>query len=119
MGAFTILAELVLLTCRLISRETALASVAGELGVAALTWLFWIGTYSTHPRSLLKRLSIRDHTVVTLLFRLRYRADTLVAAAISITITTTDGRSFCRHLNDLFDVPELENLDPAEIGQSM
>ena len=34
------------------------------------------------------------------------------ASGIDTTLFTEEGRSVCKHLDDLFDVPEFENVDP-------
>ena len=36
-----------------------------------------------------------------------------IAAGVSTTHFTSEDRSVCKHLNDLFDLPELEDVDPS------
>ena len=40
-----------------------------------------------------------------------------VVAGINTTLFTEDGRSVCKHLDDLFDLPEFENVDPAILSE--
>jgi hypothetical protein len=40
------------------------------------------------------------------------------ASGISTTIYTEQGRSVCKHLDDLFDLPEFEGVDQQILGES-
>ena len=40
-----------------------------------------------------------------------------LAASISVTVSTADGRSFCSNLNDLTNDPELKDLDPELLSE--
>ena len=38
-----------------------------------------------------------------------------LAAAVATTHYTSDDRSACKHINDIFDLPEFEDLDPDAV----
>lgn len=40
-----------------------------------------------------------------------------LAASISVTVSTADGRSFCSNLDDLTNDPELKDLDPELLSE--
>jgi hypothetical protein len=42
-----------------------------------------------------------------------------LAASISVTVSTSDGRSFCSNLNNLTNDPELADLDPELLSTSV
>ncbi|ORX34186.1 hypothetical protein BD324DRAFT_168878 [Kockovaella imperatae] len=78
-GAWTILAEIVLAVTRHFFSQTVLATFLVEISVLCLSMIFWL------------------------------------AAGIDTTLFTSEDRSVCKHIDDLFDLPEFENADPQVI----
>ncbi|KAI5449244.1 hypothetical protein NCC49_005160 [Naganishia albida] len=72
---------------------TAALTIAGEIAFAVIQW-----------RKPMPILNMGAFFLVIWVFWL--------ASSISVTVSTSDGRSFCSNLNNLTNDPELADLDP-------
>lgn len=86
-GAFTLFVEILGLIARWVPALSRFVPLPVEGGIALLLWIFLIG----ESRFLVLKLT--------------------TASAINTTQFTEMDRSVCKHLDDLFDLPEFKNVD--------
>ncbi len=84
-----------------------LNSLVIELGAMALIWVMWLGECGAVD--LLRLIHGRSRELKGEIC--------IIAAGIATTLSTEEGRGFCKNLDNLTNDPELAGLDPSVLGE--
>jgi hypothetical protein len=91
-----------MIIARYAAPKKAVSYVATELGISALQWIFWLGENPSHLN--------QSNSLLTC---------ATPATTIDVTKLTSEDRSVCRNLNDIFRDPVFNGFDPAAIGEQV